>query len=98
MPCRRVGATRPSATPSTPTTWTLLAPLMIGDPPIGIANAANPDRAYAEAIDVAGAHQFSNGREAAGVFAAAVAAAFTPGAGVADVVDTALRVAHDGTH
>jgi ADP-ribosylglycohydrolase len=65
--------------------------------PIGIVNAANPDRAYAEAIDVAGAHQSSYGREAAGVFAAAVAAAFLPGAGLPAVVDTALRVAHDGT-
>jgi ADP-ribosylglycohydrolase len=35
--------------------------------------------AYAEAIDLAGAHQSSYGREAAGVFAAAVAAAMTPG-------------------
>ena len=48
--------------------------------PIGIANAADPDGAYAEAIDVAGAHQSSYGREAAGVFAASVAEAMRPGA------------------
>jgi ADP-ribosylglycohydrolase len=65
--------------------------------PVGIANAGNPDRAYAEAIDIAGAHQSSYGREAAGVFAAAVAAAMTVGATVADVVATCLRLAKDGT-
>ena len=36
--------------------------------------------AYAEAIELAGAHQSSYGREAAGVFAAAVAEAMRPGA------------------
>ena len=65
--------------------------------PIGIANAGSPDTAYAEAIDVAGAHQSSYGREAAGVFAAAVAEAMRPGASVSSVVDTALRLAKDGT-
>jgi ADP-ribosylglycohydrolase len=65
--------------------------------PVGVVNAAAPRAAYAEAIDMAGAHQSSYGREAAGVFAAAVAAALTPGASVADVVEQALEVAHDGT-
>ncbi len=65
--------------------------------PVGIINAADPEGAYREAIDIAGAHQSSFGREAAGVFAAAVAAALTPGAGVPDVVNAALAVAHDGT-
>ncbi|WP_035701145.1 ADP-ribosylglycohydrolase family protein, partial [Glycomyces tenuis] len=65
--------------------------------PIGIVNAADPEAAYAEAIDVAGAHQSSYGREAAGVFAAAVAEAMRPGADVASVVETALRLAKDGT-
>ena len=65
--------------------------------PIGIANAADPGAAYAEAIDVAGAHQSSYGREAAGVFAAAVAEAMRPGASVTSVVDAAVDVAHDGT-
>jgi len=65
--------------------------------PVGIVNAADPGRAYAEAIDLAGAHQSSYGREAAGVFAAAVAAAMAPGATVASVVSTCLDVARDGT-
>jgi ADP-ribosylglycohydrolase len=65
--------------------------------PVGIINAADPEGAYREAIDIAGAHQSSFGREAAGVFAAAVAAALAPGAGVPDVVSAALAVAHDGT-
>ncbi|MEW5633308.1 ADP-ribosylglycohydrolase family protein, partial [Streptomyces hydrogenans] len=51
----------------------------------------------AEALDVAGAHQSSYGREAAGVFAAAVAAACVPGATPRTVVDTALALAKDGT-
>ncbi|MEN3360655.1 MAG: hypothetical protein V7637_4637 [Mycobacteriales bacterium] len=65
--------------------------------PIGIANAANPAAAYAEAIDVAGAHQSSYGREAAGVYAAAVAAAMTVGATAESVVATCLGLAQDGT-
>ncbi|WP_031002605.1 ADP-ribosylglycohydrolase family protein [Streptomyces sp. NRRL F-5727] len=65
--------------------------------PVGLVNAADPDGAYAEAIDVAGAHQSSYGREAAGVFAAAVAAACVPGAGPRTVVDTVLGLAKDGT-
>lgn len=65
--------------------------------PIGIVNAGAPDAAYAEAIDVAGAHQSSYGREAAGVFAAAVAEAMRPGADLDTVIATALRLAKDGT-
>ncbi len=65
--------------------------------PVGIANAGDPRGAYAEAIDVAGAHQSSYGREAAGVFAAAVAEALRPGATAASVVDAAAALAHDGT-
>jgi len=65
--------------------------------PVGIVNAGDPAAAYAEAIDLAGAHQSSYGREAAGVFAAAVAAALTPGADVEDVIAAAIGVAHDGT-
>ncbi|MEU9299458.1 ADP-ribosylglycohydrolase family protein [Streptomyces sp. NPDC048269] len=65
--------------------------------PVGIVNAGNPAGAYAEAVDVSGAHQSSYGREAAGVFAAAVAAACVPGATAASVVDTALSLAKDGT-
>jgi ADP-ribosylglycohydrolase len=65
--------------------------------PVGIANAGDPAGAYAEAIDIAGAHQSSYGREAAGVFAAAVAAAARPGASPTSVVDACLAVARDGT-
>lgn len=65
--------------------------------PVGIANAADPDAAYAEAIDIAGAHQSSYGREAAGVFAAAVAAGMAADATARDVVDACLRLSHDGT-
>ncbi|MFF8605226.1 ADP-ribosylglycohydrolase family protein [Streptomyces sp. NPDC015346] len=65
--------------------------------PVGLVNAANPAGAYAEALDVSGAHQSSYGREAAGVFAAAVAAACTPGATPESVVDASLALAKDGT-
>ncbi|MFJ5805319.1 ADP-ribosylglycohydrolase family protein [Streptomyces sp. NBC_01426] len=65
--------------------------------PVGLVNAGHPAAAYAEALDVAGAHQSSYGREAAGVFAAAVAAACVPGATAASVVGTALSLAKDGT-
>lgn len=65
--------------------------------PVGIVNAGHPEGAYAEALDIAGAHQSSYGREAAGVFAAAVAAACRPGATASSVVDTALELAKDGT-
>jgi ADP-ribosylglycohydrolase len=65
--------------------------------PVGIANAGDPEGAYAEAIDLAGAHQSSYGREAAGVFAAAVAAAMMPGATASSAVGAALALAKDGT-
>ncbi|GGQ43453.1 ADP-ribosylglycohydrolase family protein [Streptomyces asoensis] len=65
--------------------------------PVGLVNAANPAGAYAEALDIAGAHQSSYGREAAGVFAAAVAAACVPGATAESVVEACLALAQDGT-
>jgi ADP-ribosylglycohydrolase len=65
--------------------------------PIGIANAGAPAAAYAEAIDVAGAHQSSYGREAAGVYAAAIAEAMRPGATWQSAVEAALGLAKDGT-
>ncbi|MEV6550778.1 ADP-ribosylglycohydrolase family protein [Streptomyces sp. NPDC051597] len=65
--------------------------------PVGLVNAADPAGAYAEALEVAAPHQSSYGREAAGVFAAAVAAACAPGATAATVVDTCLCLAKDGT-
>ncbi|MFE2497556.1 ADP-ribosylglycohydrolase family protein [Streptomyces scopuliridis] len=65
--------------------------------PVGAVNAGNPLKAYEEALEVAGAHQSSYGREAAGVFAAAVAAAFTPGATPESIVEEVLKLAKDGT-
>ncbi|MFB6774817.1 ADP-ribosylglycohydrolase family protein [Streptomyces sp. NPDC056337] len=65
--------------------------------PVGLVNATHPAGAYAEALDVAGAHQSSYGREAAGVFAAAVAAACAPGATPDSVVAACLSLAKDGT-
>ncbi|CAL8977900.1 hypothetical protein CELL_02690 [Cellulomonas sp. T2.31MG-18] len=65
--------------------------------PVGLANPGEPEAAYAEAIDVAGAHQSSYGREAAGVLAAAVAASVAPDATVDTVLQAARRLAHDGT-
>ncbi|MFI7411681.1 ADP-ribosylglycohydrolase family protein [Streptomyces sp. NPDC049627] len=65
--------------------------------PVGLVNAADPRAAYAEALDIAGAHQSSYGREAAGVFAAAVAAACAPGATPDSVVSACLSLAKDGT-
>ncbi|MER6107327.1 ADP-ribosylglycohydrolase family protein [Streptomyces hirsutus] len=65
--------------------------------PVGLVNAAHPAGAYAEALDVAGAHQSSYGREAAGVLAAAVAAACAPGATPDSVVAACLSLAKDGT-
>jgi ADP-ribosylglycohydrolase len=65
--------------------------------PVGIANAGDPEGAYAEALELTGAHQSSYGREAAGVLAAAVAEAFTPGSSPESVVEVCLRLAKDGT-
>jgi ADP-ribosylglycohydrolase len=65
--------------------------------PVGLVNAANPAGAYAEGLDIAGAHQSSYGREAAGIFSAAVAAACAPGATTDSVVAACLALAKDGT-
>lgn len=65
--------------------------------PVGIVNAGDPAGAYREAIELAGAHQSSYGREAAGVMAAAVAAALRPGTTVDSVVQAVLALAKDGT-
>ncbi|MFD1931984.1 MULTISPECIES: ADP-ribosylglycohydrolase family protein [Nonomuraea] len=65
--------------------------------PVGVVNAGDPDAAYAEAIDLTGAHQSSYGREAAGVMAGAVAEAMRQGATADSVVAVASRLAKDGT-
>ena len=66
--------------------------------PVGIVNAGDPRAAYREAVEVFAAHQTSYGLEAAGVMAACVAAAFSPGATVDTIVAVALTHAKDGTH
>ncbi|HYO29724.1 MAG TPA: ADP-ribosylglycohydrolase family protein, partial [Thermomicrobiales bacterium] len=65
--------------------------------PVGIVNAADPEGAYKEAIEIFAAHQWSYGLEAAGVIAACVAEAFRPGATVGSVVAVALDLAKEGT-
>lgn len=65
--------------------------------PVGIVNAGDHRAAYLEGIDIAGTHQWSYGREAAGVYAATVAASLHPKATAQSVIDAALEVAHDGT-
>ncbi|WRS30498.1 ADP-ribosylglycohydrolase family protein [Actinomycetaceae bacterium MB13-C1-2] len=65
--------------------------------PVGVVNPGDPRAAYTEAIDIAGAHQSSYGREAAGVFAAMVAAALSSEATVDSVTEEAISLAHDGT-
>ncbi len=65
--------------------------------PVGVVNACDPKAAYDEAIAFASGHQQSFGLEAAGVLAAAVAAAFIPGASVDSIVGEALAVSKAGT-
>lgn len=65
--------------------------------PVGVVNACDPRAAYDEAVAFASGHQQSFGLEAAGVLAAAVAAAFSPGATVESIVEEALTLAKDGT-
>ncbi|CAA9552940.1 MAG: ADP-ribosylglycohydrolase [uncultured Thermomicrobiales bacterium] len=65
--------------------------------PVGIVNAGDPGAAYREAIEIFAAHQWSYGLEAAGVVAACVAGAFTPGTTVDAIVATALGLSQEGT-
>lgn len=65
--------------------------------PVGVVNAGNARAAYLEGIDLAGTHQWSYGREAAGIFAASVAAGLRPGATAASIYDECVALAHDGT-
>lgn len=65
--------------------------------PVGIVNAGNPENAYREAIEITGAHQSSYGREAAGVFAAAVSQALVPETSVDEIMEVTLDLAKDGT-
>ncbi|HPM21396.1 MAG TPA: ADP-ribosylglycohydrolase family protein [Thermotogota bacterium] len=65
--------------------------------PVGLVNAGDPEGAYREAIAFASAHQTSYGLEAAGVYAACVAAAMTPEITVDDILAIAIASAKDGT-
>jgi ADP-ribosylglycohydrolase len=65
--------------------------------PVGLMNAGDPDAAYHRAVNVFSAHQYSYGLEAAAIMAACVAEAVRPGATVDSIIDTALRLAKDGT-
>jgi ADP-ribosylglycohydrolase len=65
--------------------------------PVGVVNAADPRGAYAEAIEIASAHQSSYGKEAAGALAAAVAEAMSEGSSPTSVIDAVLELARDGT-
>ena len=65
--------------------------------PVGAVNAGNAWEAYKEGIEIAGSHQSSFGREAAGVFAGCVAHGFTPGVTANEIIETAIELANDGT-
>jgi ADP-ribosylglycohydrolase len=65
--------------------------------PIGLMNAGDPDTAYARAVNVFSAHQYSYGLEAAAIMAACVAEALRPDSTVDSIIDTALRLSKDGT-
>ncbi|MEP7291499.1 MAG: ADP-ribosylglycohydrolase family protein [Chloroflexota bacterium] len=65
--------------------------------PVGLMNAGDPDLAYARAVNIFSAHQYSYGLEAAALMAACVAEAARPASTVESVVETALRLAKDGT-
>lgn len=65
--------------------------------PVGVVNACDPRAAYHEAISFAQGHQESFGLEAAGAFAAAVAAAFIPGISIEEIVDLVIAQSKDGT-
>lgn len=65
--------------------------------PVGVVNACDPRAAYDEAISFAQGHQESFGLEAAGAFAAAVAAAFIPGITIGEIVALVIEHSKDGT-
>jgi ADP-ribosylglycohydrolase len=65
--------------------------------PVGVVNACDPRAAYDEAISFAQGHQESFGLEAAGAFAAAVAAAFIPGISIDEIVELVIAHSKDGT-
>jgi ADP-ribosylglycohydrolase len=56
--------------------------------PIGIINAGDPAQAYQDGWNIASVSQEGHNRDGAATMAAGVAAAFLPGATVADVIET----------
>ena len=65
--------------------------------PVGAVNAADPDRAYAEAVAFGSAHTESYALEGAAVVAAAFAGAFGPAPTVDAVLAAGVDRARDGT-
>jgi hypothetical protein len=63
-------------------------------PAVGIYHLADPERAYLDGVELASVAQPRLGADWAALCAAAVAAAFTPGATPDSVVATVLKIAH----
>lgn len=63
--------------------------------PIGIINAGDPAQAYQDAFNIAFVNQDHHNRDGAATMAAGVAAAFVPGATVAEVLETMRRHSSD---
>lgn len=59
--------------------------------PIGIINAGNPAQAYQDGFNIAFVNQDGHNRDGAATMAAGVAAAFSPGATVANVIATMMQ-------
>ncbi len=60
-------------------------------PPIGVINAGNPEQAYQDGYNIAGINADGENRDGAATIAAAVAAAFLPGATARQVIQTMQR-------
>ncbi len=65
--------------------------------PVGIVNAADPERRLPRGHRDLQRHQTSYGLEAAGVMAACIAEALSPTSTVDSIISTALRLANEGT-
>ena len=63
-------------------------------PAVGLYHYADPDRAYLDGVELASVAQPRLGADWAGLSAAAVAAAFAPGATPESVIDVVLKLAH----
>ncbi len=63
-------------------------------PAVGIFHFADPERAYLDGVELASVNQGRLGADWAGLCAAAVAAAFEPGASAEQVIAAVLKIAH----